>query len=183
MEERRHRRRHRAGERHPPRERVRLLHDLTNVNGTLFFPANDGTNGDELWKSDGTAAGTVMVKDIYPGSGGVVSRSLLTNVSGTLFFTANDGTTALSCGSRTARPPAPCWSRTSSPAAESYPGYLTNVGGTLFFAPTTAPTAMSCGSATARPPAPSWSRTSTPGSGARDPADLTNVSGTLFFGR
>ena len=26
-------------------------------------------NGYELWKSDGTDGGTVMVKDIYPGTG------------------------------------------------------------------------------------------------------------------
>ena len=37
---------------------------LTNVNGTLFFLANDGVNGTELWKSDGTEAGTDFVKDI-----------------------------------------------------------------------------------------------------------------------
>jgi ELWxxDGT repeat protein len=42
--------------------------DLTNVNGTLYFEADDGTHGIELWKSDGTAAGTVMVEDIDPGS-------------------------------------------------------------------------------------------------------------------
>lgn len=36
--------------------------NLINVNGTLYFSANDGTNGSELWKSDGTEAGTVMVK-------------------------------------------------------------------------------------------------------------------------
>ncbi|GBE39483.1 hypothetical protein BMS3Bbin08_02106 [bacterium BMS3Bbin08] len=41
--------------------------DLTNVNGTLFFSADDGTNGCEPWKSDGTTAGTVMIADINPG--------------------------------------------------------------------------------------------------------------------
>src|SRR5256885_1520773 len=66
-------------------------HDLANVNGTLFFSANDGTHGDELWKSDGTAAGTVLVKDINPGSADS-SPSDLTNVNGTLFFVADDGT-------------------------------------------------------------------------------------------
>ena len=63
---------------------------LTNVNGTLFFEAYDGTYGTELWKSDGTEAGTVLVKDINPGA---VSSdpSGLTNVNGTLFFAADDG--------------------------------------------------------------------------------------------
>ena len=39
-----------------------------NLSGTLYFVGNDGANGYELWKSDGTTAGTVMVKDIAPGS-------------------------------------------------------------------------------------------------------------------
>ena len=39
------------------------LDSLTDVEGTLFFGATDRTHGDELWKSDGTEAGTVMVKD------------------------------------------------------------------------------------------------------------------------
>jgi ELWxxDGT repeat protein len=65
--------------------------NLTNVNGVLFFTANDGTDGTELWKSDGTAAGTVLVQDINPGSADS-SPLWLTNVSGTLFFSAFDGT-------------------------------------------------------------------------------------------
>lgn len=36
----------------------------------LFFIANDISYGDELWVSDGTLAGTKMVKDIYPGTYG-----------------------------------------------------------------------------------------------------------------
>ena len=36
---------------------------------TLFFVAQDPEHGLELWKSDGTAEGTVLVKDILPGPG------------------------------------------------------------------------------------------------------------------
>ena len=43
---------------------------LTVVGNTLYFRADDGINGRELWKSDGTVSGTVMVKDIYSGSDG-----------------------------------------------------------------------------------------------------------------
>ena len=47
---------------------------LTNVDGTLFFAAADGLHGVELWKSDGTPAGTTLVKDIRPGAGHSVPR-------------------------------------------------------------------------------------------------------------
>ena len=65
---------------------------LTDVNGTLFFVANDGIHGAELWQSDGTVAGTMLVKDINPGSDAYVGPRNLVNVNGTLFFTADDGT-------------------------------------------------------------------------------------------
>ena len=38
------------------------------VNNTLYFSADDGSHGQELWQSDGTDAGTSLVKDIRPGA-------------------------------------------------------------------------------------------------------------------
>lgn len=40
------------------------LQDLTTLNGELYFFANDGFNGWQLWKSDGTAVGTLMITDV-----------------------------------------------------------------------------------------------------------------------
>lgn len=66
---------------------------LTAFNGGVVFRRSDfgGTTGSELWKSDGTAAGTVIVKDINPGAGHAVPESL--SVMGNyVYFNANDGT-------------------------------------------------------------------------------------------
>ncbi|MFZ6010091.1 MAG: ELWxxDGT repeat protein [Bacteroidota bacterium] len=41
---------------------------LENVNGTIYFDALNQEAEHELWKSDGTAAGTVMVKKFYSGA-------------------------------------------------------------------------------------------------------------------
>ena len=60
-------------------------------NGNFFFSANDA-NGNELWISDGTIAGTRMVKDINPGpADGIVAPSYLYTTSG-MYFAATDGT-------------------------------------------------------------------------------------------
>ena len=65
-------------------------YEMIVVGNELFFTASDGTNGLELWKSDGTTSGTVMVKDINPGR--FDSRPLaITNVNGTVYFSADDG--------------------------------------------------------------------------------------------
>lgn len=42
---------------------------LISFNNEAYFSADDGIHGGELWKTDGTENGTVMVKDITPNSG------------------------------------------------------------------------------------------------------------------
>lgn len=74
---------------------------LLNVNGTLFFMAEDTNAGYELWRSDGTREGTVLAADIFPGVAGSnpseaslspgETPGYLTNWNGTLYFAANDG--------------------------------------------------------------------------------------------
>lgn len=61
--------------------------EFKELNGILYFPANDGTSGFELWKTDGTESGTQIVKDLNPGSGDSRPHSLVV-VEDKLFFLA-----------------------------------------------------------------------------------------------
>ncbi len=42
--------------------------DIVEMGGSVYFAATTDELGTELWKSDGTEAGTVLVKDIRAGS-------------------------------------------------------------------------------------------------------------------
>ena len=65
--------------------------DYEDVGGTVFFVASDNSFAhDELWKTDGTPAGTVRVKDFGALTWEGVQLSDLTAVGGRLFFSAPD---------------------------------------------------------------------------------------------
>ena len=66
--------------------------DPTELNGVMFFLANDGISGLELWRTDATPAGTQLVRDIHPGPVGAFAYpDALTVVGQHLYFTARDG--------------------------------------------------------------------------------------------
>jgi ELWxxDGT repeat protein len=66
-------------------------YDFVGFGNSIYFVAKDATSGFELWKSDGTAAGTVRVKDINPGTADSKPRSLVV-ANNKLFFTAQTAT-------------------------------------------------------------------------------------------
>ena len=58
------------------------------LNGILYFSASDGAHGLELWRSDGSSAGTYMVADINPSADS--SPSFLTPFGADLYFAATE---------------------------------------------------------------------------------------------
>ena len=108
MEERRHGRRHRAGQGHPSGSYGSYPRYLDQRQRHAVLRGQRRHHGSELWKTDGTAAGTVLVKDIRSGASGSYPHNL-TNVNGTLFFTANDGTNGYELWKSDGTAAARCW--------------------------------------------------------------------------
>mgnify|MGYP001224360507 CR=1 FL=1 len=108
--------------------------DLAVVGSIVYFSANDGYSGNQLWRSDGSASGTYLVRDIRIGPSGSYP-SLLTNVEGVLFFSANNGVNGYelwrSDGSATGTI---LLKDIRSGPDGSFPGEFAVVGGFLYFA-------------------------------------------------
>jgi ELWxxDGT repeat protein len=114
-----------------------LFERFVELDGVLYFGANDGVNGKELWRSDGTEAGTWLVKDINPGpgssmtdwpwtgmavSGGKLFLSVLTASDGYELW-VSDGTAAGTVMVKDIRP-GPAW---------SLPNFFIDFNDTLYF--------------------------------------------------
>jgi ELWxxDGT repeat protein len=106
---------------------------LTNVSNSLFFTADDQINGRELWKSDGSREGTILLANIRSGRSSS-NPERLTPAGETLFFRANDGSSGSelwkSDGTATGTNRV---ADISVGAAGSYPDELTVIEETLFF--------------------------------------------------
>jgi len=156
-------------------------HQLTAVNGTLYFGATDPASGLGVWKSDGTAAGTTLVKTVAPVGAAATD---FTPVAGNVFFEAN--------GSR-------LWKTDGTTAGTAelklvWPDHLTAMNGKLFFSGTDTQSGrelwVSDGTTAGTKvlkdifPGKRWvydgrDREMSPYDS--NPAELTNLNGTLLF--
>jgi len=108
-------------------------YEMTDVNGRLFFVADDGTHGYEVWTSDGTASGTRMVKDINPVGG--AGPFELASLNGRLYFLARSDTSAglwVSDGTPAGTQPLKVSSLPLPPGVFP-PDFLTVANGALYF--------------------------------------------------
>ncbi|WP_036842327.1 ELWxxDGT repeat protein, partial [Planktothrix agardhii] len=174
-----------------PGENYSYPSQLTNVNGTLYFNADDGTNGRELWKSDGTAAGTVLLKDITPGANDSFPARL-TNVNSILYFTAfdftngdelwkSDGTAIGTVLVKDINPGATGSFGSFANQLVPYGSSLTNVDGTLYFQAIDPTKGNELWKSDGTAVGTVLVKDLNPGASSSNPIYLTNVNGTLYF--
>ena len=123
-------------------------------NNEVYFGANDGSNsnggsGAGFWKSDGTEAGTIKLKDIDPWWGGTVEETALyfCAVNNTLFFSAvnyagSNGTKLWKTDGTPQGTQAIKDTKPSDGSIQPGPYDLTDVNGTLFFIDFSNPTEL-----------------------------------------
>ncbi len=135
----------------------------------------------ELWKSDGTSAGTIMVKDINPGpaNSGI---GYLTNVNNVLFFVANDGINGSELWKSDGTAAGTAMVKDIRPGIMgSNPSYLVNVNGILFFASDNGVDGAELWRSDGTDGGTFEVKDINPNSGSATPESLADVNGTLFF--
>ena len=158
------------------------ISDLLIVGSYLYFVAYDLSFGAELWRSNGTQEGTVLLKDIRPGyrSSG---PSHLTNVRGTVYFTAADAVNGRELWKTNGTANGTVMVKNIAPrSGHSNPTSLIEMNGRLFFSATDNVHGrelwVSNGTATGT----FMVKDIRPGTQVNSaPSDLVNVYGTLFF--
>lgn len=64
--------------------------ELTSTGTYLLFDVKTAADGIELWRSDGTSTGTILLKDIYPGTGSSYPTNFFPYKNNLVFFAATD---------------------------------------------------------------------------------------------
>jgi ELWxxDGT repeat protein len=170
----------------PPNTMFDVPYGMTDVNGTLFFVGNDGYNvhGSELWKSDGTEAGTVMVKDIRTGPESAFGyhEADFMNVNGTLFFKADDGVSGTELWKTDGTPAGTVLVKDIRPGPEgSGPHMLGNLGGVLLFSAGTVETGWELWRSDGTAAGTTLVKDVVPGSASGGGSSAVVMGGALYF--
>ena len=105
--------------------------DNIAFNGGLLFKADDGTHDEELYKSDGTVAGTVLVKDINPSGSSNLDNLFV--IGTTAYFEATDGINGYELWKSDGTEAGTVMVKNINPSGDSYPDRLAAIGSTLYF--------------------------------------------------
>jgi ELWxxDGT repeat protein len=173
------------------------IQSITDLDGVALFNAVDGVNpgsippqhGDELYRSDGTAAGTFMVKDINAADAANSMPRNLTTVNGTAFFTADDGSNGVELWKSDGTPGGTVIVENinTNSGQGSDPRELVNAAGTLYFTAEDGSGALEHGRELWKS-VPPYDATSTAmvedirtGNGSSEPDTLTAVGNQVYF--
>ena len=156
---------------------------IVNINGTLYFQADATGAGDdmELWKSDGTSSGTMMVKDVRPDNTVSSNPLSLTNVNGTLFFTADDGINDIELYKSDGTSYGTILVKEIKLGNSSFPQSLTNVNDTLYFAADDGIHGYELWKSDGTSSGTVIVKDILPGAAGSSPQKLTNINDTLYF--
>jgi ELWxxDGT repeat protein len=137
--------------------------------------------GFELWKSDGTTAGTVLVKEIRAaGADGGIANMMSDGT--TLYFTANDGTNGTELWKSDGTSVGTVMVTDINPGSSgSGPAYLANVNGTIYFSADDGVNGTELWKSDGTAAGTMLVKDIYTGSSNAAPANLTNVNGTLYF--
>ncbi len=154
---------------------------IARLDSRVLLLADDGAHGTELWLSDGSEAGTVLLKDVNPGPASSRPR-FLTPAPGGAYFVASDGShgrelwwsDGTAAGTRMVADLAPG-------GDNSMPRWLTVVGDELYFSATDGHSGVELWRYRPGSPGPARVADLNPGSGASTPRLLTPFDNGLFF--
>jgi ELWxxDGT repeat protein len=164
-----------------------LLKDLTTqehgslpsgfaeLGNEVVFSTSSNLGGKELWKTDGTAGGTTLIKS------GFISIELLTSSNGLVYFVTSTTETGKELWRTDGTPSGTVMVKDLFPGSNSSdPKELLDVGGTLFFAATidSFPTSRQLWKTDGTEAGTSIVGYYAP---SRNPIRLTNLNGTVFF--
>jgi ELWxxDGT repeat protein len=155
--------------------------ELAIVGTKVFFTADDGIHGRELWVSDGTNAGTTLVRDINLGAADSRATELIA-LGNQVFFVADDGKTGLELWKSDGTAAGTVLVKDINHGPDfSLPGSLTLIGNTLYFSAMSGSSGRELWKSDGTTAGTVMVKDIFPGIVSSEPSGFTDVDGTIFF--